>query len=69
MAIKWVTKPEGSIPQVPPSTCNQIVNIKDMYIKNGGVVFVYKQMDVSLQHLMGILQDQPLKAFQIAAIC
>ena len=69
VAIKRVTKPEGSVPQVPPSTCDQIVNIKDMYVENGGVIFVYEQMDVSLRHLTGILQDQPLKAFQIAAIC
>jgi len=69
VAIKRVRKPEGSVHQVPPSTCDQVVNIKDMYVENGDVVFVYEQMDVSLRHITGILQDQPLKAFQIAAIC
>ncbi len=69
VAIKRVRKPEGSVHQVPPSTCDQIVNIKDMYVENGVVVFVHEQMDVSLRHMTGILQDRPLKAFQIAAIC
>ncbi|MCJ1422777.1 hypothetical protein MMC29_000657 [Sticta canariensis] len=69
VAIKRVRKPEGSVHQVPPSTCDQIVNIKDMYVENDDVVFVYEQMDVSLRHMTGILQDRPLKAFQIAAIC
>jgi serine/threonine protein kinase len=69
VAIKRVRKPEGSVHQVPPSTCEQIVNIKDMYIENDVVVFVYEQMDVSLRHMTGILQGCPLKAFQIAAIC
>ena len=69
VAIKRVRKPEGSVHQVPLSTCDQIVNIKDMYVENGDVVFVYEQMDVSLRHMTGILPDQPLKAFQIAAIC
>jgi len=69
VAIKRVRKPEGSVHQVPPSTCDQIVNIKDMYVENGDIVFVYEQMDVSLRHMTGILQDRPLKAFQIAAIC
>ena len=35
VAIKRVTKPEGSVHQVPPSACDQIVNIKDMYVENG----------------------------------
>jgi len=69
VAIKRVRKPEGSVHQVPPSTCDQIVNIKDMYVENDDVVFVYEQMEVSLRHMTGILQDRPLKAFQIAAIC
>ena len=69
VAIKRVRKPGGSVHQVPPSTCDQIVNIKDMYVENGDVVFIYEQMDVSLRHMTGILQDQLLKAFQIAAIC
>jgi len=69
VAIKRVRKPEGSVHQVPPSTCDQIVNIKDMYVENGDVVFIYEQMDVSLRHMTGILQDRPLKAFQIGAIC
>ncbi|KAL9631870.1 MAG: hypothetical protein Q9164_005656 [Protoblastenia rupestris] len=69
VAIKRVRKPGGSVHQVPPSTCDQIVNIHDMYAENGDVVFVYEQMDVSLRHMTGILQDRPLKAFQIAAIC
>ena len=69
VAIKRMTKPEGSVQQMPPSTCDQIVNIKDMYFESGDVVFVYEQMDVSLRHMTGILQDQPLKAFQIAAFC
>ena len=68
-AIKRVRKPKGSVYQVPPSTCDQIVNIKDMYVENNNIVFVYKQIDVSLRHMTGILQDRPLKAFQIAAIC
>jgi hypothetical protein len=63
VAIKRVRKPEGSVYRVPPSTCDQIVNIKDIYIKNDDVVFVYKQMDVSLRHITGVLQDRPLKAF------
>ncbi len=61
VAIKRVRKPEGSVHQVPPSTCDQIVNIKDMYVENGDVIFVYEQMDVSLRHMTGILQDRPLK--------
>ncbi len=69
VAIKRVRKPEGSVHQVPPSTCDQIVNIDDMYVEDRDVVFVYEQMDVSLRHMTGILQDRPLKAFQIAAIC
>jgi len=69
VAIKRVKKPEGSVHQVPPSICDQIVNIKDMYVENDDVVFVYEQMDLSLRHMTGILQDRPLKAFQIAAIC
>ena len=69
VAIKRVRKPEGSVYQVLLSTCDQIVNIKDMYVENGDVVFVYEQIDVSLRHITGILPDQPLKAFQIAAIC
>lgn len=69
MAIKRLRKPEGSVHQVPPSTCDQIVNIHDMYFENGDVVIVYEQMDVSLRHTIGILQHCPLKAFQIAAIC
>jgi len=69
VAIKRVRKPEGSVHQVPPSNCNQIVNINDMYVEDRDVIFVYKQMDVSLRHMTGILQDRTLKAFQIAAIC
>ncbi len=69
VAIKRLGKPEGSVHQVPPSTCDQIVNINDMYVEDCDVVFVYEQMDVSLRHMTGILQDRPLKAFQIAAIC
>ena len=42
VAIKRVTKPEGSVQQVLPSTCDQIVNIKDIYVENGDVVFVYE---------------------------
>lgn len=42
VAIKRVRKPEGSIYRVPPSTYNQIINIKDIYIKNNNVIFVYK---------------------------
>lgn len=67
--IKQVRKSESFIHQVPVFTCDQIVNIEDMYIENDDVVFIYKQMDVSLQHKTGILQDQLLKAFQIVAIC
>ncbi len=69
VAIKRVRKPKGSVHQVPPSTCDQIANIHDMYVEDCDVVFVYEQMDVSLRHMTGILQDRPLKAFQIAAIC
>lgn len=69
VAIKRVRKPEGPVHQVPSSTCDQIVNIKDMYVDDGDIVFIYEQMDVSLRHMTGICQDRPLKAFQIAAIC
>ena len=69
VAIKRIRKPEGSVYQVPPSNCDQIVNIQDMYIEDGDVVLVYEQMDVSLRHMTGILPGQRLKAFQIAAIC
>lgn len=69
VAIKKATKPKGSVHQVPPSNSDQIVDIKDMYAENRDIVFVYEQMDVSLRHMTGILQYQPLKAFEIAAIC
>lgn len=69
VAIKRVRKSEDSVHQVPPSTCDQIVNINDMYVEDRDVVFVYEQMDVSLRYMTGILQDRPLKAFQITVIC
>ena len=48
---------------MPLSTYNQIVNIKAIYIKTNEVVFVYKQMDVLLQHMTGVLQGQLLMTF------
>ncbi len=69
VAIKRVKSPEGSVYQIPSFTCEQIVNIKDMYMEKSDIVFVYEQMDLSLRHMTGILQNRSLKAFQIAAIC
>ena len=55
VATKRVRKPEGSVHQVQPSTCDQIINIRDIYVESGDVIFIYEQMDVSLRHIIGIL--------------
>ena len=54
---------------MPPSTCNQIIIIKALYIKTDEVIFIYKQMDVLLWQITGVLQGQQMTAFRIAAIC
>ena len=40
VAVKRVRKPEGSVYQVQPSTCDQIVNIRDIYVENGNIIFI-----------------------------
>ena len=47
---------------------NYLVGLRDMYVEENDVVFIYEQIDVSLRYITGILQG-PLKAFQIAANC
>lgn len=69
VTIKQVRKSDSSVYQVSSFTCNQIVNIKDMYVENNNIVFVYKQVNVSLRHITDILQNRSLKVFQIATIC
>ena len=38
--IKQVVKPKDFVHQVPPSTCNQIVTIKALYVKTDEVIYI-----------------------------
>lgn len=61
-AVKCVKKPEDSINQVLISTGDQIIDIANMYIKNGDLLFTSEQMEISLRHMTSILQDRPLNS-------
>ena len=67
--IKRVRCSEDPVYQISSFTCEQIVNIKDMYMKKSYIIFIYEQMNLSLQHMIDILQNHSLKIFQIATIC
>ena len=69
VAVKRVKRRgKGEVLQIPNLNNSNLVSIMDMYLENEEVVIFYEQMDVSLRHITGILQD-PLKPFQIATIC
>ncbi len=54
--------------RIPDSVSDHVVNIKDMFVDNKEIVIIYKQMDISLRHIIAVT-DGPLQAFEIAAVC
>jgi len=69
VAIKRVKKVDNSlVHRISSFNSDQLVEIRDMYQDNDDVVIIYEQMNVSLRHIIDLLQDS-LKVFQIAAIC
>jgi len=53
---------------IPDSRSDQLVNIKEMFLKGNQIVIVYEQMNVSLRHIMTVNEDS-LQSFEIAVIC
>ncbi len=53
---------------IPDLRSDQLVNIKEMFLKGDQIVIVYEQMDVSLRHIMAV-NEGSLQGFEIAAIC
>jgi len=53
---------------IPDLRSDQLVNIKEMFLKGDQIVIVYEQMNVSLRHIMAV-NEGSLQGFEIAAIC
>ena len=58
-----------SVYKVSNFTSDHLVNIKDMFLKGDDkIVIVYEQMNVSLRHIVAVIEDS-LQVFEIATIC
>jgi len=69
VAIKRVKRVDlKPVYHIPDSRSNQLVNIKEMFLKGDQIVIVYEQMDVSLRHIMAV-NEGSLQGFEIAVIC
>ena len=69
VAIKRMKKTNKSpVNRITSFTSDHLVQIKNMFEDGDDIIIIYETMDVTLRQLTGILRD-PLKAFQIAAIC
>ena len=69
VAVKRLKVTNQSLKQTMRSfTCDTVVSVVNSYFKDGFLVVLYEQMDISLRQMTSILQG-PLKPFQIASIC
>jgi hypothetical protein len=53
--------------KIKPFTSDYVVSIREIYFENNDLIIIYERIDVSLRHVISILQA-PFQPSQIATI-